>query len=287
MTMIRIGMACLAGSVIATVWGGFAGGVHPFGDSLSLLRLLAGGFCAMLMLVMRGMVWRLALGGTCVVAMWTTMPLFLNGSPGEGLTLYSKNIWFGNQELPALAADITQSGADVVTLQEVSRRNDRLLGMLAPTYPHQHLCRFSGWGGVAVVSKYPISAETCTQRRGLAAAQINKDGQDIWIGSIHLPWPFPYANDTAAKAVEDVVLSLEGPVVLAGDFNIFPWANSVGQLQRAARVQPLRPLRPTFSLQGVPLFLDHVHAPGGGQVTYRPGLGSDHLGVLAEVDLIR
>ena len=53
----------------------------------------------------------------------------------------------------------------------------------------------------------------------------------------------------------------------------------------AGRAPHLPPVRPTFWLEGVPLLLDHVHAPGGGQVTYRPLLGSDHLGVLADVVL--
>ena len=73
--------------------------------------------------------------------------------------------------------------------------------------------------------------------------------------------------------------------MIAGDFNIFPWAASVGQLQAASRTRVASPVRPTYWLHGVPLFLDHVYAPGGGSASYRPLLGSDHRGVLAVVDI--
>lgn len=47
----------------------------------------------------------------------------------------------------------------------------------------------------------------------------------------------------------------------------------------------LGPSRPTYRLRGVPLFLDHVIAPDGwvGELAYRPMLGGDHMGVIAEV----
>lgn len=287
MKLFRFGVSLVAVWVILGVWAGFAGGLNPAGDSLSLLRMIGGGVCVMLMLVMHGTVWRIQLGLTAIAAFLTTAPLLVGGTPGGTLSLYSKNIWFGNRDLAALATDIADSGAEVVTLQEVSERTEGLLNMLAIHYPHQHLCPFSGWGGVAVLSKHPITDRKCTARRALAAARINKDGQAVWIGSVHLPWPFPYANMDAAMAAEAVINTLDGPVVLAGDFNIFPWAASVGQLQRAADIQAVQPIRPTFHLKGLPLFLDHVHAPGGGQVNYRPLLGSDHLGVLADVRLTK
>lgn len=207
------------------------------------------------------------------------------GTSGGTLTLYSKNIWWRNQTLPALAADIRESGADMVTLQEVSAHNRTLLTRLAVDYPHQHLCPFGGRSGVAVLSKFPIQDQMCSSQRGIAAAQINQAGQHIWVGSIHLLWPFPYGNKQSADAVTDVIGPLEGPVVLAGDFNIFPWAVSVEDIEQAAGLAPLRPIRPTYHLHGVPLFLDHVHGPSGGQVSDRPFLGSDHLGVLANVQI--
>ncbi|WP_341366372.1 endonuclease/exonuclease/phosphatase family protein [Yoonia sp. BS5-3] len=283
---LRLGLVCVASGLVVTVWAGFGGGWHPAADSLSLLRPVAGILCVLLMLGLRGRIWGVALGLTGGAALITTLPLMM-GSPTAGtLTLYSKNIWSRNQNLDALAADISDSNADVVTLQEVSAHNRGLLSRLAGDYPYQHLCAFGGWSGIAVLAKVPIHDQVCSSRRGVAAAQIDQAGQRIWVGSVHLLWPFPRGNRRSADAVTDVIAGLEEPVVLAGDFNIFPWAASVRQIADAAGTEPLRPVRPTYYLQGVPLLLDHVYGPYGGQVSYRSFLGSDHLGVLATVRLM-
>ena len=107
----------------------------------------------------------------------TTAPMFLDGPEGGTLRVYSKNLWYRNPELPALAADIRASGADVVLLQEVSDRNRRILPDLADTFPHQHLCRPSGWSGIAVLSREPLEEALCSFRRGLAAGRIIHDGR--------------------------------------------------------------------------------------------------------------
>lgn len=55
---------------------------------------------------------------------------------GSGsLTLYQKNLRFDNAELPALEADIRQTDAVALTLQEVSDANRALLAALATAFP--------------------------------------------------------------------------------------------------------------------------------------------------------
>lgn len=287
MRLLRIGLALALFCAALGVWLGFAGRLHPLGDSVSLFRVVLGAVCLLGCLWQIGLIWRAMLGLTAAAALLTTLPLFWGSGVDGELTVYSKNLWYRNNQVAAVAADMRESGAEVIALQEVSGRNLPLLDALSDTHPYQHLCRFSGWSGVAVLSKYPITDQTCSDRRGIAVARIDRAGEHIWVGSVHLKWPFPYANAHSSRAVKDVLNGLDGPVVLAGDFNIFPWANSVRQLQRSANMQPAQPIRPTFSLRGTPLFLDHIHAPGGGSATYRGLLGSDHLGVLAQVRLSR
>ncbi|MEL6840173.1 MAG: endonuclease/exonuclease/phosphatase family protein [Pseudomonadota bacterium] len=281
MKLFRIGVGLLLACATFGVWSGFAGGLHPIGDTLSLFRIVLGSACLIGCLLSIGWAWRSVLLATGTAALITTIPMLWPG-PGTGdLTIYSKNLWYRNGQLDAVAADMRQSRAEVIALQEVSSQNERLMAALSDTYPHQHLCRY----GVAILSKHPITDRICSEGRSIAAAQIDRGGERVWVGSVHLPWPFPFANARGADAAQEVIEDLDGPVVLAGDFNIFPWANSVRQLQRSAGAIPAQPIRPTFSLKGAPLFLDHVHAPGGGTVTYRGLLGSDHLGVLARVRL--
>ncbi len=287
MKLIRIVLAIGLGWAALGVWAGFGGAFHPAGDSIALLRIILGVICFLGCLWQIKPLWRVILGGTGAVALLTTLPLFFGGQPGGELTLYTKNIWFGNTDTAALARDIRDSRAEVVMLQEVSNRNEAILASLAGDFPHQHLCRFSGWNGIAVLSRYPFSDDTiCSDPFGLAAARISRDGQQIWIGSVHFYWPYPYGQQRSRDAARAILEQLEGPVVVAGDFNMFPWASSVQQVGRAANATLAGPIRPTFMIKGVPLLLDHVLAPGGGHLERRPLLGSDHNGVVARVHLV-
>ncbi|WP_106744039.1 endonuclease/exonuclease/phosphatase family protein [Yoonia maritima] len=265
---------------------GFAGGLHPFADSVSLLRMPLGGMClvALVFPVARILRYMLAVAG--FAALMTTVPLLMRSQPPGSLILYTKNLLYRNDEWAALAADIRATDADVVTLQEVSQRNDPFLMILKDAYPFQHLCRFTGWSGVAVLSKTQfVRPPRCSDVTGVAAAQIENDGYHIWVASVHLPWPYPYRQNASTQAAVALFDALEGPLVIGGDFNIFPWASSVRQIRQASETKIAGPLRPTFKLYGAPLFLDHVYAPGGGSLSYRGLLGSDHLGVLAHLAL--
>ena len=278
---LRAGVICL----LLAVLFGFAGDLHPLFDSLSLLRVPLALLCLLILVFPMGMRLRLMLAATVMLGAGTTVPLFFGAGQADDLRIYTKNIWFANRSLDVLAGDIRASGADVVTLQEVSRPNRALMTALRDIYPHQHLCTFSGWSGNAVLSREPILETRCSDRRAVAAAQVQTGQGPVWVVSVHLKWPFPYGNAATAQAGETLLQGLEGPVVMAGDFNIFPWASSVRGMQQAAGLQVAQPVRPTYDLRGVPLLLDHVHAPGGGTAQYRGLLGSDHLGVLADVAL--
>ena len=274
-------------AVCVGVLVGFAGAVHPAADTLALLRLPLGFLClfALLLPGPRGL--RLLVLCTALLAGGTSLPRFLSGPASGDVTVYAKNVLWSNRQIPALADDIRQSGADVVALQEISDRNMRLLNILEETYPHQHLCRFNGWNGIAVLSRTPIHDNFCTPDRAGAGAKTTIGGQDVWAVSAHLSWPYPYGNAQSAAELANAMEQLDAPVVLAGDFNTFPWMASVASVRRAGGLRAAGPLRPTFTLSGVPLFLDHAYAPGGGQISYRPALGSDHRGLLAQLRLDR
>lgn len=287
MKLIIWGMKAGAFCLLLSVVFGFAGALHPAFDSLSLFRLPLAVLCLLVLVFPMGTRLRLMLVAAVMLGAGTTVPMFFGAQKSDDLRIYSKNMWFGNKALDALEADIRASGADVVTLQEVSQPNRAMMTALQDIYPYQHLCGFAGWSGVAVMSRDPILETQCSDRRALAAIKVDAAQGPVWVASVHLSWPFPYSNATTAKAAIEVLEALDGPVVMAGDFNIFPWAQSVQGMQNAARLQVAQPVRPTFDLRGMPLLLDHVHAPGGGSAQYRGLLGSDHLGVLADVSLTR
>ena len=171
-------------------------------------------------------------------------------------------------------------------LQEVSDTNRYMLDLLCKEFPHQHLCRFSNWSGIAILSKQkPISQPQCTTSRALAAVHVLKKGQPLWLVSAHIPWPWPWDSEKNEAAAEDLLRRLDGKIVLAGDFNIFPWTSRVQRITAITNTKSTGPVRPTLIYRHLPLPIDLVLSPKGGSVERRPLLGSDHAGLVADIKL--
>ena len=77
--------------------------------------------------------------------------------------------------------------------------------------------------------------------------------------------------------------------LIAGDFNMVPWGESVQRIKQAAGNRYLGAFRNTHNLGGLflPLPIDTVLVPRGatGTVELRGYMGSDHRGVLARIAL--
>ncbi len=295
MRRVAAGLATVG---LALVVLGAFGRVHPALDSVAVFRApLAWGTLALCLLawcLLGGRPRWLALGGALAMAAQTgALALAQRSDPpepagGGGVVLYQQNLLWNRQEDAAWLAAISSAGADVLTLQEVSAGNRDLLAALAPHYPVQQVCPFADVvGGVAVLSRWPAIRGTARCAHGMALIQVAGPEGPLWIGAVHLhwPWPFPQAEQAAALAL--VLQGLDGPVILAGDFNAVPWSWTVRYLTAAARGQRIGPQRPTFRLPpiGLGLTIDHIIAPAGwhGGVRVQPARGSDHAGLLARL----
>jgi endonuclease/exonuclease/phosphatase (EEP) superfamily protein YafD len=279
---------------ILLVLGGYLGWLHPLGDSLAVGRILAVGAVLVLGIAASMLGMRYAAFWSILFALLAGSPVFmatLLPGPSGGLLLYQKNLRYDNAELAALESDIRQSGAAVLTLQEVSTANTVLLTALSDSFPHQHVCPFGPAGGVAVVSSLPPVSGAVVCAPGLAAMQVKvTDSQGetpVWVVSVHLYWPWPYGQADQVAELLPVLQGLEGPVVMGGDFNMVRWANSVRQMAAAAGLTPAGPSNGTF-LGFAPVLtlpIDHAFSPAGGRLELRAGHGSDHLGLLARLGL--
>ncbi len=206
--------------------------------------------------------------------------------------LYQKNLLWNVVSIDAVAQDILQSGADIVTLQEVSALNEELLQILAETHPHHRTCLSAGNGGIAILSRFPMEASPidCTSGEGLILARVAlPDKRLVWVGAVHLNWPYPFDQARQLPSVVAGLSSLDGDVIVAGDFNMVPWGSSVRQIAEAARGERVGGYYSTFPGFGpfAPLAIDHVIIPdrARGWVDVRPRYGSDHHGLLAEFSL--
>lgn len=299
-------LAALAALVIAADHAGRWVAVF---DILALVRVPAAVALLILGLALPGW-WRVAAVGmaAAVLIAWA-VPRFTAGEVGAAdLVLYQKNVLRGNPGIEALAKDIRQSGADVVTLQEIGPKTSRLLELLEDTYPVQISCREKWRHSPAVISRLPGTGEEfCDRELGIAALQLESGHGLVWVASVHLGYPWPAgAQASQTRRITEMLSDLKGPVLVAGDFNNVPWSGAVARIAAAAEGRPLGPWRPTrwprilafleraiaekpgpmdnHEPGWVPTTIDHVVAPGG-RVERRPFLGSDHMGVLAQVIL--
>ncbi|MGJ8584845.1 MAG: endonuclease/exonuclease/phosphatase family protein [Marinosulfonomonas sp.] len=269
----------------------FAGAWHGIGDSLAVFRfwlaLLLVATAVLLLIGRRGAF--AAIIAVCVAATVPLASVHLTPAPAGPLkyALYQKNLLYSNKEMTALNADILSSNPDFVTLEEVFHKLKPAYRALAEHFPSSVICDFTGTGQVAVLSRWPMveGSETCIPGSGVAALQVRTPDGPVWAVAIHLHWPYPMEQREQVEQILPILETLQGPKVVAGDFNMVPWSHSMRAISRAAQAKRLGPtlrtlIHPTQLLR---LPIDHVLVTGGqGRVQTRPLLGSDHLGVYAQ-----
>lgn len=277
-------------ALMALLAAGYLGWLHTSGDSFAVFRAQGATVLAMAALgCLAHGTWRLG-GLGLALALTAGVPLALSyqtaGVAGDW-TLYQKNMLFRNADLAGLEADIRATAPDVLTLQEVTQANRAMLAALKDVLPGQVWCPFRAVGGVAVATRWPVVAGTETCAHGLAALQAETPKGRVWLVALHLSWPWPYEQATHLGKVLPVLEALEGPVVLAGDFNAVPWSRAVGRIAEAAGSRLARPVHGTLPSFGPLLVLpiDHALVPAGGQTELRGLLGSDHRGVVVRFAL--
>ncbi len=281
--------ACFFVSLLGLL-AGFMAAVHPSLDSVALLRPVFLVLCLAGLFVIRR-AW-LKIGYIAIFAFCfaTVVPSAKTTFPGGDLLVYSKNLRFNNAQVDALYEDIQTSAPDVLMLQELSLINFSLMQRLKPTYPYQKMCRASIGVYTAIASKFPFAGpSTCSNRKALAAAKIEYGQETVWLVSIHIPWHWPIQSRQNETEAEQILKSLDGPIVMAGDFNSLPWTRRVSRLRDASDTQMAGPMYMTLSHRRLvtPLPIDFIFAPGGGSVKLRPLLGSDHHGLLGTVRVTR
>lgn len=277
---------------------GYAGGLHPAGDSLAVF---AGLFAAAILLALpfaRLSVWAsvaavLAIGAAMTprVIDWV-YPGDLTASAGDRvLTLYQKNLFSLPADRGPLIEDIRASGADIVTLEEVSAANRPVIAALKADFPHQVYCPFESYGGIAVLSRWPIveDSEVCLSRKGLVSARFRTPAGDVRAAAIHLHWPWPFEQARDVAFLLPQLRRLDRPAIVAGDFNMVKRSAHLREIMAATGTWRAGPVRPTFNL---PLFrmgiaIDHVLVPKGARarVERRPKFASDHRGLVARIEL--
>ncbi|MBD3679456.1 MAG: endonuclease/exonuclease/phosphatase family protein [Rhodobacteraceae bacterium] len=283
-----------AALAVALSYGGY---FHPLGDSLAVFRPYFAAALVLGALVLWPLAARwsaLACAVVGAVALGPILTLGQGAAAGTGgMVIYQKNLNFRLPDIAPVARDIRASGADFVTLQEVSTKTRPILQGLAAEYPYGNYCDFAGVGGTAVLSRWPAVPGSARCARGMTALQVQTPSGPLWLVSLHLHWPWPHSQAAQVNRLLPILARIgdDGPVMIGGDFNMVPWSNTLRQIGKAtgsARPGPVISTRTLFK-GAVQLPIDHVMVPAGAgaEVSARPRFGSDHRGILARVALPR
>jgi endonuclease/exonuclease/phosphatase (EEP) superfamily protein YafD len=273
---------------LAVLAGGYLGPRHPAGDTAAAFRIHAAatllGAAALLLILGPGWLALLvALPGLAALAEPAALRLV---APSAGsVAVYQKNLHFGTEDVASVVFDLEATRPDVVMLQEVSPSNEGLLPLLARSHPTQHRCAQEEVGNTAILSRWPALPGTAGCLDGASHIRVMAPGGPLWLVCVHLRWPWPWPQIDQAERLARALAALDGPMVVAGDWNAAPWSRAVRLVEDATGARALRPAPATHRVAGlVPVSIDHVLCTGRGTLERRPLARSDHNGLLARLD---
>ncbi len=277
------------------------------------LNFAAHGFVAALLaalLAFRGKAPKLGtvfLAGACVAGVWTVISL-LEPAPtgasetptGQRMRLLSFNILDGHGNGEAKAAFIRATEPDVVFLQE-SRRLSRsgLKEALSALYPYRATLKPYS---LRIYARYPLSrpVPVVDASPGIRGFRVTMEAerQAVTLVNVQVTRPGDFRKfrrrQTEYRQIAQAIRDLEGPVIVAGDFNASHFSLAFQRFLRRAALRSIHPgwwawdttwpaFLPAFGLQ-----IDHVLFRGPLRPLDQrsgPSHGSNHRPLVVDLDL--
>lgn len=212
--------------------------------------------------------------------------------------VYSANLLYRNNDTARIVRSIEAADADIVVLIELASDPALKINQLLAGYPYRaasmRLDQTRGPSRSVIASRWPLTARA-DPPDGLhaVAATVRTPLGPINVVGVHLtrPWPFQHSwgQISQTMALRAVVEPLDGPVVVAGDFNSVSSARIGKQVRRDIGLRPAPGFPGTWP-GGLPsalgITIDQVYAsPDLAFVSRRLGrpTGSDHRPVVTEI----
>ncbi|MHA1180206.1 MAG: endonuclease/exonuclease/phosphatase family protein [Alphaproteobacteria bacterium] len=184
--------------------------------------------------------------------------------------------------------------ADFVFIQEagaIERKPDRLLAH----YPYYSGCEPGVECSMMVLSRHPMvdvqRPDVPPGYHRLAIIKTRVGGKIVTLVGLHLTKPlFEGRQRVEIDATSALIAGLEGPVIVAGDFNTAPWSQAMRRFLAGSGLSygyGYHPTWPTWLPTGG-LPIDHIMTGGG--LTVRAievpsdSIGSNHRPVIALID---
>jgi len=223
----------------------------------------------------------------------------------DTVTVMTHNLFGLHYEMAQVTAAIKGENPDIIVLQEYfGEQATGLHPELLADYPFFVRCRGGKRANLGLYSRFPFQQEqdgACpnnayvTERTGHILAQFHTPGGKAFkLLTTHMDWPFPVDRQREQlAALSSVLAGIDGPLIVAGDFNSTPWSYALrdfvasnGLVRETVNLvtYPLRFFYLGAWRDTIPFLpLDHVMTRGGivvhelhaGQPT-----ASDHLPVV-------
>lgn len=244
----------------------------------------------------------LAAGAVSAVAVWPYVPALnaptsvAQAAPAT-LKLLTVNVSYRPFSPRMLLELVRQADPDLLIVQELTPHAEQVLADFDTLFAHHHKFPAAGPRGIGVWSRYELesSATFALGRLPAIEARVRAPQGVFTVIGAHLNSPVSPRRVAARNAeLRELAVrsaAMEGPLVVAGDFNITPyspffadWLASSG-LTDTRRGRTLSISWPTWlPLIGIPI--DHVAVNSGFSIVSHRQLAnfdSDHYGVLVEL----
>lgn len=294
--------AATVAALCAKAWWGFELFSH-FRPQYAALQLP---LCAALFALGRRRV-AAALALALVPNVWPLVPYLSGAAPaiaagGKPIVLLSANVEWRNTSSERLLEMIRAESPDAVLVVEYTESWRERLEPLFASYPHRVLRpsapRSDDEGfGIALLSRLPLRDARVIRLESTAAidATLVAAGGELRLIGVHLRPPtsarWAAERNRQLDALARLVDETDGPLAVAGDFNLSPYSPYFSELLRAARLRDSRAgSGPDFTwpsflpVLGIPI--DHVLVtPEVRGAAYRRlgPFGSDHYPIVVEL----
>ena len=221
---------------------------------------------------------------------------------GETMRLMTYNIYAKNHDFDAIYAAVEKEQPDFLLLQEYWKDHRQGLSpRLEELLPYFVYCQGGKRSFLGIYSRFPIepiegndckTAISAEQRHSIIAVKVQAE-IPFSLVTTHFDWPIPAERQyTQMDKVASALNGIDGPLVVAGDFNSTPFSYAFknfatkSDLKRATWMIPTWPAPPTYPLPMPPwLQLDHIMTRGNIDTTapWRGENGlSDHFPLIVD-----
>jgi len=237
--------------------------------------------------------------GPAAAAIAASGPTREPGAAQSTIELFAVNVEWRNRSSERLLEMIRDESPDVVLVVEYTDEWGTRLEPIFADYPYRVLLPDDRAFGIALLSRLPLRDVNPFRLESTAAidAKLVAQGSELRLIGLHLRPPTdPRSAAERARqldALAELVNGIDGPLAVAGDFNLTPYSPYFTELRAATGLKDSRAgFGPGFTwpsflpLLGIPI--DHcLVSPGVSVVAFRrlPAFGSDHYPIVVELSM--